>query len=231
MDKIINGKIINGKIYKIVSTETKNIYIGSTTQNLKKRLNNHKSDYKRYINGKYHYITSYEIIKYLDCKILEIRSLDNTTKNDLKEAEKIEIKNNMCCVNICIPNNTKREYREQHKEEIKLYREENKAKIKEYRDKNKDKLKEYRDKNKEYQKQYKEQHKEELKLYQKQYREENKEYQKQYKEQHKDKIKLYKKQYTEENKAKIKEYRDKNKDKLKEYRERLKDKKIILIST
>ena len=55
---------MNGKIYSIRSYETDAIYIGSTKQQkLCKRMVNHKTDYKRYLNGKKHYVTSYEIVK------------------------------------------------------------------------------------------------------------------------------------------------------------------------
>lgn len=40
----------NGKIYKIVSVSTSDVYIGSTTKDLKKRLSEHKSHYKLYQN-------------------------------------------------------------------------------------------------------------------------------------------------------------------------------------
>ena len=42
-----------GKIYKIVSNQTDDIYIGSTCQKLlSTRLGKHRDDYKRWVEGK-----------------------------------------------------------------------------------------------------------------------------------------------------------------------------------
>lgn len=38
-----------GKIYKLVSTETDKVYVGSTTRRLQKRMTDHKYNYARYI--------------------------------------------------------------------------------------------------------------------------------------------------------------------------------------
>ena len=54
----------NGKIYTIRSHQTDEIYIGSTTQTLTKRLSKHKTDYKYWKNGKQHYISSFELIRH-----------------------------------------------------------------------------------------------------------------------------------------------------------------------
>jgi len=45
------------RIYKIVSDQIDKIYIGSTVEPLSKRMTKHRSDYRRWKNGKYHYIT------------------------------------------------------------------------------------------------------------------------------------------------------------------------------
>ena len=52
-----------GKIYILKCNITKKIYIGSTIQTLNRRMSEHKCSYKRYEEGKTHYITSHEIIK------------------------------------------------------------------------------------------------------------------------------------------------------------------------
>ena len=43
---------ILGRIYKITSGQTPWVYYGSTTKPLNKRLTGHKTDYKRYLDGK-----------------------------------------------------------------------------------------------------------------------------------------------------------------------------------
>jgi len=59
----------NSKIYKLWSPQTDEVYIGSTTQPLSKRMAQHRMKYKRYKAGKYHYITSFNIMKYGDVRI------------------------------------------------------------------------------------------------------------------------------------------------------------------
>jgi len=143
----------NGKIYKLWSLEGDDIYIGSTSQPLYKRLCQHKTT-----KG-----CSSKILfeKYNDVKIelLEFFSCDN--KDELNKREGEYIRNNIC-VNKCIAGRTPKEYNEDYKEHIKEHSKEYiennkeyfKQKNKEYREKNKEhfkqKNKEYREKNKEH---------------------------------------------------------------------------------
>ncbi len=65
------SKYAEGKIYKIISDQTDMIYVGSTSEKyLSSRLNRHRSNYKGYLVGKYNYVTSFEILKYDDAKII-----------------------------------------------------------------------------------------------------------------------------------------------------------------
>ena len=147
-----------GKIYSLRSHQTDDIYIGSTIETLSARKAKHKADYKRFLKGLQHYITSYEILKFDDCYI---ELIENCPCKDKCELEKYEGKfiREMDCVNKHIAGRTLKEYREEHKEEIaeknKKYRETHKEQIrkreKKYREKNKDKIaerdKKYREKN------------------------------------------------------------------------------------
>jgi hypothetical protein len=76
-----------GKIYAIKSYQTDKVYIGSTTQRLSKRLNDHKDGYKRWKDGKHHYMTSYEIIEYEDCYIQLIKNVQCNNKEELTSVE------------------------------------------------------------------------------------------------------------------------------------------------
>ena len=49
--------------YKIVCGETNAVYVGSTVQQLEKRLKGHESDYRRYLNKRYHFMTSFIILE------------------------------------------------------------------------------------------------------------------------------------------------------------------------
>jgi hypothetical protein len=150
------------KIYKLTSSNSNEIYIGSTVNNLSKRKAHHIADYKSYLLNKKKYITSFKIIEYggdIDICLLEEYPCDN--KEQLHQKERFYIENNLC-INKIIPTRTKNEYNELNKDKIKEYQQQyrniKKEYIKEYYELTKDKKKEYyelnKDKKKEYQKQY-----------------------------------------------------------------------------
>lgn len=63
-------KYSNGKIYKLKSSHTDKVYIGSTTLDLDIRKQKHKEAYKLYKDGKkQRYCSSFEIVKYPDFTI------------------------------------------------------------------------------------------------------------------------------------------------------------------
>jgi len=149
-----------GKIYCIRSHQTDEIYIGSTTQSLSKRMVAHRTKYKRFLNKKTNYITSYKILQFKDAYIELLHCSPCNSMEELHRAEGKYIRE-MKCVNKCIPCRTKKEHYNDNKEQIIL-------KVKQYREDNKDTrlLKE---------KKYREENKEQLSLKSKKYREKNKE--------------------------------------------------------
>ncbi len=153
-----------GKVYKLVSNQTDKVYIGSTIQPLAKRKGCHIATYKGYQEGKFKYVTSFEIIKYGDCDIVLLENVNCESKDQLHARERHYIES-MDCVNKIIPTRTIKEYiadnaeklkeiqkqyyaknAEKFKEILKRYRANNADKIKEkqkrYRAKNADKIKE-----------------------------------------------------------------------------------------
>ena len=148
-----------GKIYCIRSFQTDKVYVGSTIQELSMRMVGHRANYKKYLNGKYHYVSSFEIIQYGDCYIELIKLYPCSCRSELEREEGQYIRN-IDCVNKQIAGRTSKEYYKDEKKNFcykgKIYRENNKAKIavkmKEYREKNKEKIaikdKKYREKNK-----------------------------------------------------------------------------------
>jgi len=139
-----------GKIYKVVSDQTDLCYVGSTTQKLSTRLNNHKQDVKRR--------ETYAVNKIIslggNIKIELIEEYPCTNEDKLKLRERYYIENTNCC-NKILPISTEKErhrnyylknkeqilektkaYREQHMEQYKqnqtLWREKHKEEIKEY---------------------------------------------------------------------------------------------------
>ena len=184
----------NGKIYSLRSHQTDEVYYGSTTQILAKRLYEHKQDYKRWINqtGRY-YITSSEIVKYPDCYIELVENYPCASKAELEKREGEIIRAAPDAVNKCIPGRTQAEYRQDNRDAIL-------AQNKLYYEANRDTLLTQ-------QKLYNEANKDTISAYQKQYRESNKDtakaYQKQRYEVNKDAILAQRKQYREANKDTI----------------------------
>jgi len=127
-----------GYVYKIISNETDKCYVGSTIKNINQRFTGHKRDYKRHNNGNYHYTSSYDILQYDDAKIECIVEIEFEDKKELIDLESKYIKE-LDCVNIIIPDRTRKEYYEDNKHKIRQYRkkhyEDNIDKIKEYRSK------------------------------------------------------------------------------------------------
>ena len=188
-----HNKYNNSKIYKIVSTSSDKIYIGSTCNTLPKRLYDHIKHYKHYtIDKTKPYTTSYEIIKLGDYSIKLIEQCNYSNKQQLHEREGHYIKlNGDICVNNRMAGRTTTEYYTDNKqvlsEKQKQHYTDNKQiileKTKQYRNANKqvlaEKHKQYRVNNKqvlaEKHKQYRVNNKDTLAEQQKQYRNDNKE--------------------------------------------------------
>ncbi len=50
---------------------------------LTKRLGGHRTNYKKWLDGKFSYMTSFEIMKYPDAKIILVESFPCSTKYEL----------------------------------------------------------------------------------------------------------------------------------------------------
>lgn len=77
----------NSKIYVIRSHKTKDIYIGSTTQEIAKRLIDHRTKFNQYKNGTCNYITSFDVIKHNDAYIELIENYPCNSKKQLEQRE------------------------------------------------------------------------------------------------------------------------------------------------
>ena len=130
----------NGKIYKLVCNVTGDTYYGSTIQSLKRRLQKHKVDYKRYLNGKLNYYTSFKIIENANYDIYLVEDYGCLNRKQLQRIEGIYIKYNDC-INKRVEGRTRKEsmnaYYEKNRDKKKEY-------LKKYRENNRDKLKEYK---------------------------------------------------------------------------------------
>ena len=128
----------NSKIYSIRSHQTDNIYIGSTTQRLSQRLYEHRKTYKK--KTKYHYFSSFEILKYDDAYIELIENYPCDNREQLGKREGFYIrkfKKQNICVNKYLAGRTAKEWAKDNKAQklkyMKKYYEKNKEKIKEKR--------------------------------------------------------------------------------------------------
>ena len=121
-----------GKIYSIRSHLTTDVYIGSTTDTLPKRLFNHKREYKQWLNVKKHYYTSYKIIEKdpENCYIELVELYPCNSKIELHRREG-EIIRATTCVNKNIAGRTKKEYEKDNKEQKKQFYDNNKQQINE----------------------------------------------------------------------------------------------------
>jgi hypothetical protein len=127
-------KYQNGKIYAIKSFQTNDVYYGSTTKSLSKRLSKHKENYKRYQNKKYHYVSSYEVMKFDDCYIESYELYPCNSKTELERREGQIIGAHDDAINQRIAGRTKQEYRRANVDIKKQY-------DKQYRNANRDKIK------------------------------------------------------------------------------------------
>jgi hypothetical protein len=106
------------KIYKITCNLTGLCYYGSTKKKLITRLSEHKNDYKRFLNGRLRFLTSFDIIKNNDYKIelIEECFIDNKKEREGYYIRKFD------CVNKNKPDGTQRErdkkFSEKNKETI-----------------------------------------------------------------------------------------------------------------
>lgn len=169
----------NGKIYKIWSLSSNLIYIGSTTQELNKRLAGHIRSYKNYLKTNKNKCAAFELLKLNDYKIELIELYKCNSKKELERREGIiqrENKENL--VNLYIAGRTKKELLNEEGKRIRerdtiRYKTNEKRQIecqkraKEYVENNRDKVKAY-------QHQYKVDNKSKAQEYAKQYQEKNK---------------------------------------------------------
>ena len=140
------NKYNTSKIYKIQSSKTNMIYIGSTTQTLPQRLSKHVGNYKDYLRNEKGYMTSFDILKFEDYYISLIEECNFNNRQQLFKYEGEIIRQNInIVVNKVINGRTLQEYRNDNKDIIKqkkeiyneIHKEINKEKNKQYYNDNK----------------------------------------------------------------------------------------------
>lgn len=126
------NRYANGKIYMIESPSAGLCYYGSTCLPLHKRLHAHKRHHKNFTNGIGRCITSFKILENEDYKIVLVEEYPCENKQQLLARESHYIRTNEC-VNKCIPDRTRKQYREDNQEilaeKAKQYHENNKETV------------------------------------------------------------------------------------------------------
>lgn len=87
-----------GKIYKLVSDQTDQVYIGSTTRTLAQRKGNHITAFRAFREGRpgSDYYSSFEILQYNDARIELIEPYPCGSKAELLAREQHHIDNTPC---------------------------------------------------------------------------------------------------------------------------------------
>ena len=151
-----------GKIYKITTPHTSDIYVGSTACGLlSQRMAKHRQGFKGYKNDNVKYYTSYELLKLGDCKPHLLETYPCNGKDELEAREGYWLQKlrdeGLVCVNKYTPGaflacGNRKEYSAKQYQDNK---EKNKADSAKYRKDNKEKIKKYYQDNKEYKTNYK----------------------------------------------------------------------------
>lgn len=113
------NKYNRAKIYKIVSYSNPEIppYYGSTVQSLAMRLGGHRKNYKRWLNGKTRFVSSFKLLECEEYHIELVEEVCCENKDQLRRVEGKYIMDNEC-VNKCVAGRTMTEYYRDNKEKI-----------------------------------------------------------------------------------------------------------------
>ena len=101
--------------YKITSTNTPKVYIGSTGHPIHERLIRHELDYVNYKNGYGNRTTSHEILIFDNYSIHLLETALCLTKDDRNTIEQKHILNTLNHVNIKLPGRTQKQYYQDNK--------------------------------------------------------------------------------------------------------------------
>jgi hypothetical protein len=119
------NKYLEGKIYKIISSQTPNVYIGSTCEpKLCRRMTGHRRQYGYWKKNNKRYYSSFEILKYDDAKIILIEKFSCFSKDELVSRENFYVNSTPNCINNYRPKRSKKEYYNDNKEMFQYWNKE-----------------------------------------------------------------------------------------------------------
>lgn len=211
-----NRNYKNGKIYCIRNYVDDDIYVGRTTQPLSKRMEKHRSDFKKknMCLPKLHEKIHKHGIDNFYIELLEKTPCENIEELRAKEGEWIR---KMGTLNKCVAGRTQQQYREDNAEQIKEKKHNHYVNNKEL----------YKVKNQNYYYNNKEQIDIQHQEYYQKHKEEYYERNIKYKENNPEKVKAYQKDYVENNYDKIKAYQETYRQENKEALNKWKTTKVI----
>jgi hypothetical protein len=147
------NRYAHAKVYKIWNDVDSEVYVGSTCKRyLSQRFSKHRTALTKFRrDNEYHGMKLYPHMSKIGFEHFKIELLENVRCeciNELRKREGFWIRELKANLNLKIPGQTGKEYRETHKDKIKEYRETHKDQIKdqrkEYRETHKDQANKYR---------------------------------------------------------------------------------------
>jgi hypothetical protein len=64
LDDPATSETFLGRIYRISAPSCEQVYVGSTKSTLAARLGRHRCDHRGYLRGKYHYVSSFDVLEH-----------------------------------------------------------------------------------------------------------------------------------------------------------------------
>jgi hypothetical protein len=97
-----------GRIYRIFAPGCELVYVGSTKTTLAARLGNHINDHRRFLRGKYNYVSSFHVLDHPGATIDLVEESEFHDMQQLREREAYWIQRLPSC-NRCTPGRSQRE--------------------------------------------------------------------------------------------------------------------------
>ena len=101
-----------GKIYRIWDANYSKCYIGSTVQPLCKRMDKHRSEYKKYLKGACRYVSIFDLFDEYDVKNCRIELLENAPCHSKEElhAREGQCQRDNECINKNVAGRSRKEH-------------------------------------------------------------------------------------------------------------------------
>jgi hypothetical protein len=112
---------IAGKIYRLSVNGHPEVYVGSTTVSLARRLADHQAGFHRWLNGTGRFVSSFHLFLLGAPSIQLVEDYPTHSSAELKRREGVHIRNTAQCVNARIAGRSEAEYRRDNHESLRAY--------------------------------------------------------------------------------------------------------------